>query len=253
MTIKEFDAFVRSRLPLEEFEKVDASANGIQVDRENQTLKKIVFSVDACLESFRRAAEQKADLLFVHHGLFWGKVLRVEGVHYRRLKYLLDHDIALYAVHLPLDMHPEIGNNAGLAEQLGLEAKDACGEYKGKEIGIKGRLPVPLTVDEAAARLFSSPVRPLGKLPFGPEKIESVGIISGGAPFEVMQAVEEGLDCYITGDASHSIYHFAMEAGINVIFGGHYETEIWGVKNLSRLLTEETGIETEFIDVPTGL
>jgi dinuclear metal center YbgI/SA1388 family protein len=206
------------------------------------------------MESFRLAADWGADVLFVHHGLFWSEQLRVCGGHYERLRFLMERGLSLYAVHLPLDMHPVVGNNAGLADVLGLVEREPFGLYKGFQIGVKGRFPVRTGREEVAGRLFGPQAEPLARLlPFGKAEVGSVGIVSGGAPFEALQAVDEGLDMYITGESSHSVYHQAQEAGLNILFAGHYQTETWGVRLVAEKTREDTGCETRFFDVPTGL
>jgi dinuclear metal center YbgI/SA1388 family protein len=252
MTLSDFDKYIRSFLDLEEVEKADPSLNGLQVSCGRETIQKVAFAVDACMESFKRSADWDADIIFVHHGLFWGKEQRIQGLHYRRIRYLIEADMALFAAHLPLDMHPEYGNNAGIAKLLGLGDIESFGEFRGVNIGFKGRLPRPMQLEEINEKLFGSPSQAMGKLAFGKKTIESIGIVSGGAPEDVDQAIEQNLDLYITGDASHTIYHRCLESGINVIFGGHYNTEIWGVKQLSEKVASDTEIETNFIDVPTG-
>jgi dinuclear metal center YbgI/SA1388 family protein len=253
MLKSEIDTYFRGILSIDELIRTDSSLNGIQVDREGTEILRVAFAVDASLESFRRAVEWGGDMLFVHHGLSWGKPLALRGGHYHRLKYLIENNLSLYAAHLPLDMHPEFGNNAAMASALGLVEIEPFGEYKGIKIGFKGRLPEPMEINDILARLDLTREQCNGILPFGKQKISTVGLVSGGAPFEVEQAIEENLDLYITGDASHSIYHTCLEQGINVIFGGHYQTEVWGVKLLSRRLSADTGLATTFIDIPTGL
>jgi len=253
MNIHDFDVWCRSFLAIDDCVGTDSSLNGLQVGNQNAPLKKVAFAVDACLETFRKAADEKADLLFVHHGLFWGKPLAVTGSMYERMRILIEGNLALYGVHLPLDMHPEWGNNAGLASVLGLEEQEPFGAYKGLRIGVKGRFSTPMKRDDVITRLFGGWEESIRMLPFGPEMVSSVGIISGGAPFEVAEAIAEGLDLYITGDASHSIYHQSLEAGINVLFGGHYLTETSGVRAVEKKVREELELETVFIDVPTGL
>jgi dinuclear metal center YbgI/SA1388 family protein len=250
MFLADFDRFVRTALDLETFEPIDVSQNGIQVERRGRDINRAAFAVDACMESFRRAAEASAQLLFVHHGLFWGRVQLLRGVHYSRLRFLLDADLALYAVHLPLDAHPALGNNIGIARRLELGDIEPFGRYQGIPIGRKGRLARPGRLADLAARLTSEP---LAMLPFGKERIESVGVVSGGDPRAVSQAIEEDLDLFITGDASHEIYHQAQEAGINVLFAGHYATEIYGVRQMSEHVAREAGLDVVLLDVPTGL
>jgi dinuclear metal center YbgI/SA1388 family protein len=250
---KQLDAFFRSILNLDEFAGSDPSLNGLQVDNGGGDVLKIAFAVDACLETFKRAAVAGAGMLFVHHGLFWGKPLRIEGVLRRRLDFLLKHDIALYAVHLPLDQHGEAGNNAALAALLGIEDREPFGLYHGKKIGYKGRLREPLSIDEAADRISFNGSPPLAVHPFGRTKNVTCAVVSGGAAMEAEEAVEEGLDLYVTGESSHSVYHTALEGGLNMIAGGHYATEVWGVRRMMEICGQKLSLETEFIDVPTGL
>lgn len=253
MDIQEFDSYIRTLLTLEEWAGSDPSLNGLQVGRRSREIKRAAFAVDACTEVFKRAAEWKADLVFVHHGLFWGPAKPVTGPLYKRLEILLNEDIALYAVHLPLDMDPLLGNNAALAELLSLQEIKPFGRYKGKMVGFKGVLPEPLTLSRIADLLKVEETDGLVTLPFGPAKIKTAGIISGGASQDVEQAVEEGLDLFITGEASHSVFHYTEEAGISVLCGGHYKTEIWGVNRVCRKVAEDCSLETCFIDLPTGL
>ncbi len=253
MKLRDLDAYLRNLLRIDDFAGTDSSWNGIQIECSDKDVARLAVAVDAAAESAARAALWGADLLFVHHGLFWGTATAVTGVHYRRLKEFLDHDMALYAAHLPLDAHEQLGNNAQMADRLELTDRRPFGEYKGITIGWAGSLPQPMTTDEVAQTLFGTTDDLLGVLPFGPERSESVGIISGGAPHEVEQAIDTGLDLYITGDASHTIYHHCLEAGINVMFAGHYMTETWGVRAVAGRLKEELGLETTFVDLPTGL
>lgn len=253
MKLPELDAHLRELLRLEEFERSDVSWNGVQVECGDKEISRIAVAVDAAGETIARAADWRADLLFVHHGLFWGRAQRVTGIHYRRLQALLANDIGLYAVHLPLDAHETLGNNAVMADRLALDNRRPFGEYHGATIGWAGELPRSMTTEDVARELFGTTEDLLGVLPFGPAENRSIGIISGGAPRDVVQAIDDGLDLFLTGDASHEIYHRCLEAGINVMFAGHYRSETWGVQAVALQLTERLGIETTFIDVPTGL
>lgn len=253
MLLEELDTLLRQLLCTADFENFDTSLNGLQVDRSEREIARIAFAVDASMESFRRAVSGNADMLFVHHGLFWGSPVTLTDKLYQRIKFLIDYDLALYAVHLPLDAHPELGNNASIARHLNLASIEPFGEYRGIKIGFKGVLSKGLSLDQIETDLFGGRDASLGRLPFGPDEIQSIGIVSGGDSRAVHQAIQEDLDLFITGDASHSIYHDAMESGINVLFGGHYRTEIWGISEVSRHLRETSGLETLLIDVPTGL
>jgi dinuclear metal center YbgI/SA1388 family protein len=227
--------------------------NGVQVDNDGAPLQKIAFAVDASLETFKRAAECGAGIVFVHHGLFWGSPLPLTGNHRQRIKFLLDHNICLYAVHLPLDQHPELGNNAGLAELLNFKNIEPFGLYHGRKIGYKGNLTVPLSIDEAVKKIDFMGRPPQGIFPFGKPENRTCAVISGGAAFEVKQAIDEGIDLYVTGEASHQMYHECLEGRINMIAGGHYSTEVWGVRRMMERCAAELHLSVEFIDVPTGL
>jgi dinuclear metal center YbgI/SA1388 family protein len=252
-TSVKLDSSFRSFLDIEGFAKIDNSLNGIQVDNDSGEIGKIAFSVDANLETFERAAALGAGMLFVHHGLFWGSTTRLTGNHRRRIQFLLNYNICLYAVHLPLDQHPQMGNNAAMAELLGLEDIEPFGDYHGKKIGYKGRFPGPLGTDEAAKKIAFAGRPPLGVYAFGKKENTNCAIVSGGAAKEGLQAIEQGLDLYITGEMSHHSYHECLEGKLNMIAGGHYSTEVWGVRAVMRHCTEELNIDTEFIDNPTGL
>jgi putative NIF3 family GTP cyclohydrolase 1 type 2 len=185
MLLAEFDALVRATLDLNGFEH-DVAINGLQVARSGPAISKAAFAVDASLESFRRAVAAGGELLFVHHGLFWGSQQPLRGTLYERVRFLVQNDLALYAVHLPLDAHPELGNNIGIARRLGLTAIEPFGVYHGMRIGFKGRLPEPQPLERLAALISA---RPLSVLPFGRSDVGSVGIVSGGDPHAVSQAI----------------------------------------------------------------
>lgn len=253
MNFNDLDRYFRGFLPFEEFVRIDPSKNGVQVARPDTAIERVAFAVDAAMESFQAAADWGAQVLVVHHGLFWGREQTVTGGQYARIRFLLQHDLGLYACHLPLDAHLEVGNNAVMADALGLQSVEPFGEYKGLTIGVKGVLPTPLTPEEVAVELFGSADVPIRILPFGKEKVRTIGLISGGAPRDAMTAAEEGLDLFVTGDAAHTVYHNCRESGINVMFAGHYATETWGVWKLSEKLRQEKEVETRFIDIPTGL
>ncbi|GMO40161.1 MAG: Nif3-like dinuclear metal center hexameric protein [Termitinemataceae bacterium] len=253
MTTKSLDVFFRGFLAIDQFNGLDDSLNGIQVDNSGGRITKIAFAVDACIETFKRTKECGAEMLFVHHGLFWGKPLRVEGGFRERLSFLLSNNIALYAVHLPLDQNEDLGNNAVMCNMLGITNKEPFGLYHGKKIGYKGALPQGLTVEDAVKRIAYMNRPPLAVHPFGKKESRTCAVVSGGAAMESMQAIEEDIDMFITGEASHTAYHIALENNLNFIAGGHYNTEVWGVRAVMEKCNNELRIQTEFIDVPTGL
>ncbi|GHU24524.1 GTP cyclohydrolase 1 type 2 [Spirochaetia bacterium] len=253
MTTAQLDSFYRSILDIEGFASTDSSLNGLQVDNDGTEVKKVAFAVDASLESFKRAAAAGAGMLFVHHGLFWAKPLRVSGIFRQRVKFLLDNNIALYAAHLPLDQHPAVGNNAVLGTLLGIENPEPFGFHHGRAIGIQGKLKTPLTVQEAAHCIEFCSRSALAVYPFGEKINRTAAVISGGASELAVEAIEQGIDLFVTGESSHSYYHHALEGRLNVVAGGHYNTEVWGVRSLMDLTAQKLSLDVAFIDVPTGL
>ena len=253
MTLSDLDRWLREFLDLASFDSIDQSRNGLQVANSIPEVRKVAFAVDASMESFRKAIEWGAQVLFVHHGILWEDPERVVGAFYERLRTLIEGNLALYAAHLPLDQHPEVGNNIGIARHLGLKDIQPFGTYRGTKIGYKGVFPAPARLEDVISRLSIGGGEQIRSLPFGPELIRTVGIVSGGAAREVFQAVEEKLDLYITGEPLHQIYHHCLESHIHVIFSGHYLSETFGVRSLSLRLARETGVDTLYIDVPTGL
>ena len=230
----------------------DYGENGLQVEGADEVMK-LAFAVDACQETIDAAIAAAAQMLIVHHGLFWGKPLLVVGPHRRRVHALLAADCSLYAVHLPLDSHPEVGNNAQLARLLGLTVTGGLGEAFGATIGVIAEAPVDLSREQLIGRLTAALGRPPLATLAGPAQVHRVGIISGGAAEDIQAAAAAGCDTYITGETSHSYYHAAAEYGLNVIYGGHYATETVGVVALAAHLAERFGLAWTFIDLPTGL
>lgn len=252
MFIKEYTDELTKRLDIESF-PFDISLNGVQIGAPERDLKKAAFAVDASFDTIDQAIENGADILVVHHGLFWGSPLAITGHHYRRVKRALDSSLVLFACHLPLDAHPLYGNNAQMAMVLGMTGFDPFGEYKGRKIGFKGNLPFPMTIPEIARLLGFSEETGMQVIKFGADMISSVGIISGAGGDDVDQAIAEGLDLFITGTAPHEIFHTVKENGTNLLAGGHYRSEVFGVKALMRMTEKEFGIPSFFIDAETGL
>jgi dinuclear metal center YbgI/SA1388 family protein len=227
----------------------DRSLNGLQIEGVAE-VQKIAFAVDASLRAFEQAAEIGADMLIVHHGLFWGQPLALRGMHKNRVKYLLEKDISLYASHLPLDAHPEVGNNFGLARILGLTDLKVFGS---KGIGVKGIFPNPIILRDLANVIEkelgeSVLVHAGGKL-----EISSLGIVSGGAAWNIVKAADEGLDAFMTGEPLHEVFYEAFERKINALYAGHYMTETVGLKLLKEKIKLEYNLATQFILLPTGL
>lgn len=250
MELYELVNYMDDYLKVNEIE--DVSANGLQVEG-RKNVKKICLGVDGSLDIFKEASKRKADIIIVHHGLIWGGLKNIRGLVKERIFYLFEHGISLYASHLPLDMHPEVGNNIELTRILGLSDTKSFGAYHGLKIGFKGQYDTPKTLKDISIILEKSLPAKIESFHFGPDKVKSVGIVSGGGGSTFEDCIKEDLDLFITGEPSHSIYHIAKEAGINLIFAGHYATEKLGVMALGKKIEEEFGIKTEFIDIPTGL
>ena len=209
-------------------------------------VRKIACGVSASRELFERSADAGAQLLLVHHGLFWEKDPRVVDHGMRgRLEALFQGDLSLVAYHLALDAHPEIGNNALLAEQLGVEP-----ERRFTDWGYGGRLAEPAQISDFATIVQGTLDRPPLVFSYGPEQIERVAILTGGAARYVTQAAAEGYDCFVTGEADEPTKHAAKEAGIHFVAGGHYATETLGVRALAGKLANQFGVEWQFIDLP---
>ena len=255
MTINDLERYFDSFLKPVDFGG-DISMNGLQIQNSNPSekqIKKIGFAVDACEETALKAASLGCDALFVHHGLFWGHSEKITGSVYKRISAFIKNDLALFAYHAPLDANNPYGNNYGMAQRIGLTDTEPFGFWRGMPMGVKGKLNSPLTLNEIAEKVLRPGKKPNTILPFGKEKISTVGIISGGGSEDVETAVAEGLDCFITGDFAHEQFHYAKENEINVIGGGHYETETVGVSLVMKKVADDLGIETVFIESETGL
>ena len=228
----------------------DASNNGLQIEGSPE-VDKIVVGVDGCMALFRRAAEAGAQMVIVHHGLSWGsEPRRFTGTVAERLSFLFAHRISLYAAHLPLDAHPELGNNACLARIAGLTDLTPCCSYHGLDIGFAGRFAEPTTLKSLAERFafrgafFGDPERELA----------TAAVVSGGGGLDALyDAVDRRADVLVTGEFSHEMYHYATEAGLAILPLGHYASETHGVRAVLADLRREFDVSGGFIDIPTGL
>jgi dinuclear metal center YbgI/SA1388 family protein len=223
----------------------DKGPMGLQVAGADE-VEKVVCGVSASRELFDRAAEAGAQMVLVHHGLFWEKDPREIGpVMRERLRALFDHDLSLVAYHLALDAHPEIGNNAYLARELGVPQ-----EHRFAGVGWAGELGKPLPITDLTNRVHELVGRMPLVFPYGPEDVVRVAICSGGAARQLAEAIDEGYDCFVTGEAAEPTKHLAKEAGIHFVAAGHYATETSGVQALARRIADQFGVGWEFVDLP---
>jgi dinuclear metal center YbgI/SA1388 family protein len=231
----------------------DYGPNGLQVPgAEEVTL--VVTGVSAQRELFERAADAGAELVLCHHGLFWDFHPRALGQGMKqRLKVLFDADISLAAYHLPLDAHPEVGNNALICELLGLERSERLAEFKGRSIGLVGRSAEGIPFAELRRRCADA----FGQEPFvwdaGPDTVHSVGVVSGGAQGAFHEAIAHGVDAFLTGETAEHVMAEAREAGVHYISGGHYATETFGIRRLGEIVAEKFGVQHRFVDIPNPI
>jgi dinuclear metal center YbgI/SA1388 family protein len=245
MTIKELNNYLKNYLDPLKME--DTSTNGIEMNRDG-SIKKVGFAVDASLATIQQAINEKCDCLIVHHGLLWGRPLPIDGSYYDKVKLMIENNLGLIGYHLPLDAHQEVGNNAVMANLIGLTNLTAI------SCGYRGTLLKPLTIKEITTKLgINLNDQGVTYLPFGNDQISKVTIISGGGFSSLPLSISLGDDLYITGEIPHYTYHMAKEGHINLLAGGHYYTETFGVKALAKHLQEKFKLGTVFIDHPTGL
>jgi len=244
--VNESDRILRTA----EVKDYDGAVNGLQVENRGQ-VSRIAAAVDATLATVRLAIQQRADLLVVHHGLFWGTSHPWTGKRYELIRTLIENNIAVYSSHLPLDLHPKLGNNAQLAAALGLREVRPFFVEKGQAIGLQ--TSVKISRDNLERKLTKSLGSRVHVIPGGPEICRRIGIVTGGAGSHLKLASDEGVDTFITGEGPHWTYGMAEDLGINVLYGGHYATETFGVKALAKYLSAKFRVPWVFIDRPTGL
>jgi dinuclear metal center YbgI/SA1388 family protein len=233
------------------FEGIDYAVNGLQIAAEGP-VDHAAFAVDGAVTTAGAAVEAGADVLVVHHGVSWGGIDRLTGTDYERVRAFFEDDLALYAVHLPLDAHREHGNAAGLARFLGLSVEGGFGREGGETLGVQARATEPYTVAGLEERLSALPNDGVDVLPFGPDRVEDVAILTGSGTDWIREARERGVDALVTGEGKQQAYHEAREADLNVFLAGHYATETFGVRSL-RELVDDWGLETTYLEHPTGL
>ena len=246
-TLKQLVAFCNELLMPEKYR--DYCPNGLQVEG-RQEISKIISGVTASQALLDAAVERQADLVLVHHGYFWkGEPEPVTGIKKRRLKTLLSNDISLLAYHLPLDGHPELGNNTQLAERFDIEITGGLEPENPLSIGLTGRLVTSLSVEQFGAKISASMGREALHIAGGPAQIKTVGWCSGAAQGYIDKAAALGLDAYISGEISEPTVHNARELGIHYFSAGHHATERYGVQALAERLVAEFDIEHEFVDI----
>jgi dinuclear metal center YbgI/SA1388 family protein len=234
----------------ETFADWDGAVNGLQVENSG-TVTRIAAAVDASLATLKLAAAARADLLVVHHGLFWTPTVPWTGKRREMLELLIKSNLAVYSSHLPLDAHPRLGNNAQLCAALGFKKLKPFFFEKGRFIGWQTRQKVSRR--ELSEKLAKVLGRPPILLPGGSDRCEKIGVVTGGAGAELKIAAAEGVDTFITGEGPHWTYALAEDAGLNVFYGGHYATETFGVKALAAVLSKKFRVPWTFLDHPSGL
>ncbi|WP_060989022.1 Nif3-like dinuclear metal center hexameric protein [Photobacterium leiognathi] len=228
----------------------DYCPNGLQVEGKKE-VKKIITGVTACQALIDRAIEEKADALLVHHGFFWkGEPAEIRGMKYRRIKALIENGINLYAYHLPLDVHTQVGNNVQLAQRLGLDITGGLELGNQRSVAIYGELEQAISGEDFAARIAMALQRePLHIAPNSPDLIKKVGWCTGGGQDYIELAAQQGCDAFISGEVSERTTHTARELGIHYFAAGHHATERYGVKALGEWLAQEHGFDINFIDI----
>jgi dinuclear metal center YbgI/SA1388 family protein len=228
----------------------DNALNGLQIENSGRVTR-IGAAVDVSTRVLSAAAKKNVDLLIVHHGLFWPGLQPVTSALRRQLQLAFEKDIALYSAHLPLDVHPKVGNNAHLIAALGLKSAEPFLEEKGQPVGLKARASMPCS--DLVRKLRKALGGSIKSFNFGPKQTRVIGVVTGGAGSEIYRVAQEKVDTFITGEAPHWAAVAAEELGMNLLLGGHYATEVFGVKALAAHLSKRFRIPWEFIDCPTGL
>jgi dinuclear metal center YbgI/SA1388 family protein len=249
-SLSEIVEYIDEYLRIPEIEDWPHALNGLQIENSGHVTK-IGAAVDVSTRVLTKAAKKDVDLLIVHHGLFWPGLQPVTGALHKQLRFAFENNIALYSAHLPLDVHPKVGNNVQLAGSIGIRSVRPFFEEKGQLIGLKAR--ASLSRGELVERLQKALGSSVKAFNFGPAKTNTIGIITGGAGSEIYKVAREKIDTFITGEAPHWAAVAAEELGINLLLGGHYATETFGVKTLAKHLSRRFKLALEFLDFPTGL
>lgn len=228
----------------------DSSYNGLQVDS-TEDINHIYGGVDATMEFFNRAKDPQGALYIAHHGIFWKTADPcIKRGNYLKISFLLMNNSSLYASHLPLDLHKTYGNNVSLLEFLGVE-KDSLkpfGLYHGVSIGFCGEFKESIPIEEISEKLEKIAKGKIHTFPFGKREIKTIGVVSGGGSFAGIEALKLNLDLFLTGETDHTLYTFASDARLSVIFATHYATETFGVKNIGNLISQNFNLDFTFIN-----
>jgi len=249
MDILQLSHYLDNLLDIKEIKDSPNAVNGLQVQNLGE-IKKVGLAVDFCTATIKKAIAAECNMMFVHHGMLWGGLKPIRGNFYNKTSLMIRENLGLYSAHLPLDMHPLFGNNKVLANQLELYDIEPFGKYGGQKIGLKGQLD-PISAEGLRLKLESklgSSIKVIGS-----GEIRTLGVVSGAAADILAQAVDDGLDAYLTGEGSNHHYHESIESECVLILAGHYATETGGVKAVGNHLEEKFGIKTEFLDYPTGI
>jgi dinuclear metal center YbgI/SA1388 family protein len=231
----------------------DYGPQGLQVESANEEIQRLALAVDTSPATIKAAASWQADMMLVHHGILWGSGEAIRGPLGKRVRLLLESGINLYACHLPLDAHPEVGNNAVLAQMMDVTVTEWWCAPKGTPIGVFGSVAGAPSLADFVARLEDRLNTNCRLMPSGPDRVQFVAIVSGFGADETAGAEALGADTFLTGETSHANYWAASDYGLNVIYAGHYATETVGVKALGRHLSTKFDLETRFLDFPTAM
>jgi dinuclear metal center YbgI/SA1388 family protein len=257
MRLSTFCDRLDAELRTSDYADLDPSANGLQVGPRRGAVERVAFCVDGVRQTAERAADWGADALVCHHGVSWGGIERVTERAYDRVAPLIENDVALYVLHLPLDGHQALGNAAGVADVLDLGAREPFGAVGPEYVGTCGRLPETTTSDglrETLAGELSTGGQPVQVLDHGPAELRDVAVVTGDGSDYVDEAAAADVDVLVTGEAKGKTYHEAREVDLTVVLAGHYATETFGVRNLQSYVEDwNEPLETTFFDVPTGI
>lgn len=244
-------AYMDEYLKIEEIE--DYGPQGLQVEAENPTIDRIALAVDTAPAVIEAAAAWQADLLLVHHGIFWGTQETITGSLGRRVRMLLNEDINLYSAHLALDAHPIVGNNAVLAKMFNISLDEWWCQVKGTPIGVIGDSPSGSTLPELVFQVEDKLGAKARIMAYGPKEAGRVAVVSGFGADKAAAAKDQGADTFLTGETSHPHFWAASDLGLNIIYAGHYTTETVGLKAFGQHLADKFSLEIKFLDFPTDM